>query len=88
MNSERKNIIHLDHISIYDFYLLIDTSQFVIIRGEVSFAHVIQGSIPFFWDMYKSIGGFPSEQSKQFLSMIEANSEYREIHQILNGQKQ
>lgn len=87
VNSERKNIIPLGHISIHDFYLLIDTSQFVIIRGEVSFAHVIQGSVPFFWNIYKSIGGFPSEQSKQFLSMIEANSEYRKIHQILNGQR-
>jgi len=49
----------------------------VIIRGEVSFAHMIQSSVPFFWDMYRDIGGFPETQSEQFLSLMNANIEYR-----------
>lgn len=87
VNSIKKNIISLDYLSVSDFYSLIDSSQFVIIRGEVSFAHIIQRSVPFFWDIYKNIGWFPSEQSEQFLSIIDANQEYRKIHQIINGQR-
>ena len=49
---------------------------------------MIQGSVPFLWDMYQGIGGWPSEQSDQLLDLIGASSEYREMHQILNGQKE
>jgi hypothetical protein len=83
----QKNIVTLDFLSLNDFYHILDTSEFVIIRGEVSFAHVVQSGVPFFWDMYKWIGWFPSEQSIQFLDLIQANDEYRELHNILNSQK-
>ncbi|MBX9809191.1 hypothetical protein K2X92_02265 [Candidatus Gracilibacteria bacterium] len=83
----QKNIMTLDFLSLDEFYNLIDTSEFVIIRGEVSFGHVVQSSVPFFWDMYKGIGGFPEEQSIQFLDLIGANDGYRELHNILNSQK-
>jgi len=85
---ERKNIIYIDFLPMNMFYSLLDTSEFAIIRWEVSWAHMIQGSIPFFWDMYRSIGGWPSEQSDQFLEFIWASREYRAIHQILGGQKE
>jgi hypothetical protein len=49
----QKNIVTLDFLPLDEFYNLIDTSEFVIIRGEVSFAHVMQSGVPFFWDMYK-----------------------------------
>lgn len=83
----QKNIMTLDFLSLDEFYNLIDTSEFVIIRGEVSFGHVVQSSVPFFWDMYKWIGWFPEEQSIQFLDLIWANDGYRELHNILNSQK-
>ncbi|NRH20658.1 elongation factor P maturation arginine rhamnosyltransferase EarP [Candidatus Gracilibacteria bacterium] len=86
VESKKSNIIHLDFLPSSEFYSLLDSSEFVIIRGEVSFAHMIQSSVPFFWDMYRGIGGFPEEQSKQFLSFLGANEEYRGVHQILNGQ--
>ena len=59
----------------------------MIIRGEVTFAHMIQTLVPFFWDMYRGIGGFSSEQSEQYLSMMGADSQYRNIHKILNRQQ-
>ncbi len=68
--------------------MLLDTSEFAIIRGEVSWAHMIQGSVPFLWDMYQGIGGWPSEQSEQFLDFAGASPGYRTLHQILGGQKQ
>ncbi len=83
----RENIISLDFLSTHEFYSLLDTSEFVIIRGEVTFAHIIQARVPFFWNMYSDVGGFPSEQSEHYLSMINASTEYHDIHSILNNQK-
>ena len=56
IESKRENIFLLDFLPPSEFYLLLDTSEFVIIRGEVSVAHIIQRSVPFFWDIYKNIG--------------------------------
>ena len=85
--SDIPNITVLDFLPSTAFYALLDSSEFVFIRWEVSFAHIIQTVVPFFWDMYRGIGGFPTEQSDQFLSLIGASPEYRRTHQILNGQK-
>lgn len=87
IESKNPNIVELDFLPVSEFYSLLDSSEFVIIRGEVSFAHMIQSSVPFFWDMYRSIGGFPEEQSGQFLLYIDADDEYKSTHQMLNGQK-
>lgn len=87
VDSKRENIISLNFIPSSEFYSLLDTSEFVIIRGEVTFAHMIQTWVPFFWNMYSGIGWFPSEQSEQYLSMIGAGCEYYDIHSILNGKK-
>jgi hypothetical protein len=70
-----------------DFYAILDSSEFVITRWETSFSHMIQTWVRFFWDMYRAKGWFPEEQSTQFLDMIEATPEYREIHAVLNGKK-
>ncbi len=85
--STKENIISLDWLDIPHFYTLLDTSEFVFIRWEVSWSHMIQGSVPFFWDMYQDIGGFSIDQSIQFLSIIGASPAYRDVHQILNWQK-
>lgn len=77
VHSKKTNIIELGFLQSSEFYSLLDSSEFVIIRGEVSFAHMIQSSVPFFWDMYRDIGGFPETQSEQFLSLMNANIEYR-----------
>ncbi len=87
INSENKNIISLDFLSFEEFYSLLDSSEFVIIRGEVTFAHMIQTWVPFFWNMYSDIGWFPTGQSEQFLSLIGSSEQYREVHNILNAQK-
>ncbi len=87
IDSKRENIIAFDFLPSHEFYSMLDTSEFVIIRGEVTFAHMIQTRVPFFWNIYSDIGGFPTEQSEQYLSMMNASSEYRDIHSILNNQK-
>lgn len=87
VSSKKTNIIELGFLPSSEFYSLLDSSEFVIIRGEVSFAHMIQSSVPFFWDMYRDIGGFPEEQSEQFLSLMNANIEYRWVHQMVNEKK-
>jgi hypothetical protein len=68
----------------HEFYHLIDTSEFAIIRGDTTFAHMIQGSVPFFWDMYRGLGGFPREQSDAYISLIGASDSYHDVHEILN----
>jgi hypothetical protein len=87
MTSMKENIISLDFLPSSEFYHLLDTSEFVIIRWEVTFAHMIQTGVPFFWNIYSDIGGFPIDQSEQYLSYIDASAEYRQVHQILNWQK-
>ncbi len=87
IKSQKSNIRFLDFLPTHDFYVLLDTSEFAIIRWEVSWAHMIQGSTPFFWDMYQTIGGWPIEQSEQFQGLIWASPEYHRVHQILGGQK-
>lgn len=84
IESHHPNVIVCEFLSLEEFYAILDSSGFVIIRWEVSFAHVIQSWVPFFWDMYKRIGGFPGEQSSQFLDMIWASHIYRQVHGILN----
>ena len=37
-----------------------------------------------FWDMYKEIGGLHHEQSGDYLTLIDANEEYRDLHNRLN----
>jgi hypothetical protein len=87
INSANKNIISLDFLPSEEFYSLLDSSEFVIVRGEVTFAHMIQNWVPFFWNMYSNIGWFPIDQSEQFLSLIGASTEYRKVHNILNIEK-
>ena len=88
VESKKANIICLDFLTTHEFYMILDTSEFAIIRWEVSWAHMIQGSVPFLWDMYQGIGGWPSEQSEQFLDFAGASPEYRELHQMLGWQKE
>lgn len=83
----QKNITHLSPISVNNFYALFSLSDFAIVRGEVSFVQALQSGKAFLWDVYKEIGGFPVEHSEQFLEFWWFDERYREIHAVLNGQK-
>lgn len=81
---KEEGIIHLPFLSIDSYYTLLSLSDFNVVRGEVSFVQALQSGKPFLWDVYKEIGGFPVEQSEQFLALGRFDSSYREIHTILN----
>lgn len=40
--------------------------------------------IPFFWDMYKTIGGMPEEQSHDWITYIDQD-QYSSLHRELNS---
>ncbi len=84
---QRNNITEVDFLPTCEYYSLLDSSEFVIVRGEVTFVHAIQSRVPFFWNLYSDIGWFPNEQSLQYLDLITASWSYREVHAVLNGQK-
>lgn len=86
LSPERENIIKLPLLPMIDFYTLMKLSDFLFIRGEVSFVQAIQMNTPFLWDMYKERWGFYLEQNNQFLEYWKFNEEYSRLHQIVNGQ--
>ena len=85
---DSENVIILPFVSLDIFHHLIAESIWSIVRGEVSFVSTVALGKPFFWDMYKEIGGFHTLQSEQFLELFQAHEEYRDIHARLNRQKE
>ncbi len=74
-------------VDIATWHACIDASEWVIARGEVSaMAALVRGKFAF-WDMYKEIGGFHTEQSDDFLSFAHRDEAYRDLHLRLNNQK-
>lgn len=67
------------------FHHILGYADWSIVRGEVSAMNMMALEKLFFWDMYKMIGGFPAEQSSQFLQNITPGKEYNDIHLRLNG---
>ena len=81
------NIIQMPWVDITTWHALIDESYWTLVRGEVSAVGSLMRGKLAFWDMYKMIGGFNSEQSEDYLDLIGASDTYRDIHDRLNGQK-
>jgi hypothetical protein len=74
-------------VDIATWHACIDASEWVIARGEVSaMAALVRGKLAF-WDMYKQIGGFHTEQSNDFISCLHTDELYHDLHLRLNGQK-
>ena len=42
---------------------------------------------PYFWDMYKGLGGWNEEDSQGFLDFISAGEKYRKLHDQINTGK-
>lgn len=78
------SIHFLPFLSLDIFHHVLAHSLWSIIRGELSWMNMVALEKPFFWDMYKSLGGFPEEQSRQFLELFEVSSNYRGIHNHIN----
>lgn len=66
-------------VSIEEMYAIFENSDYLLTRGEISFMQALQGEKPFLWDLYHAIGGFPADQSNDFLDFIEACPDYRQI---------
>lgn len=65
-----KKIIFLPFVRVEEMYGIFHFSDAIITRGEVSFSQVLQMEKPFLWDMYHEIGGFPHEQSEDYLRFM------------------
>ena len=79
-----KHIHFFPFLTLELFHHVLAHSLWSIIRGELSWMNMVALEKPFFWDMYKSLGGFPEEQSRQFLELFEVSSNYRGIHNHIN----
>jgi hypothetical protein len=87
-NQHDSSMIHLPFLSLTEFSSIIHESAWAIIRWEVSFISTFQLGTPFFWDMYKEIGWFHSEQAEQFLDWQGAPEAFRDLFFRLNGVKE
>lgn len=77
--STSSSIHTLGFLDIESFYTILSHSVGAIVRGEISFMQILRQWKPFLWDIYHSIGGFPEEQSKEFLAYIQPSREYSDI---------
>ncbi len=68
-----------------DFWDLIDLSDVLVLRGEISSLRGLMSDRPYIWDMYKDLGGWNQEDSHSFLDYISASEVYREIHDRINS---
>lgn len=84
---KRENIYNIPWLARDDFWSLIDLSDISILRGEISSVRWLMSGWPFFWDMYKWLGWWNADESDAFLTFLEANKEYREIHERINSGK-
>lgn len=57
----------LPYVSIGQFYSLLALSDVVVVRWEVSLVAALQLWTPFYWDMYKSRGGWNTHEFDAFL---------------------
>lgn len=72
-----KNVIIMPFVSIEEMYAIFDFSDYIVTRGEISFMQVLQLQKPFLWDIYHTIGGFPTAQSEDFLEYIGTSEKYK-----------
>ena len=81
-----EGLVQMPWLDIDTWYALVDQSVWTLVRGEVSaVGSMMRGKLAF-WDMYKMIGGYNSEQSNEYLALITADERYRDIHMRLNGE--
>ncbi len=81
------HVFSLPFLRLDEFHALLSISDWSIIRGEVSFANILSLWKPFFWDMYKEIWGFYTEQNDAFLENFAFSDEYHHVHTRLNNQE-
>lgn len=74
-----KNMIIMPFVSIEEMYAIFEFSDYILTRGEISFMQTLQMQKPFFWDLYHEIGGFPTEQSEDFLDFVGASENYKKF---------
>lgn len=72
-----RNMRVFPFIKASELYSFFEYSEAIITRGEVSFSQVLQMWRPFLWDMYHEIGGFPTEQSEDFLDFVDYTDEQK-----------
>ena len=52
------------------FYRHVYTARANIMRGEVSLVGALQSGVPFYWDMYKALGGWNQHEHRSFLEWM------------------
>ncbi len=77
--TNQKNIFILPMMSFEEMYNFFQNSDYIITRGEVSFSQVLQMWKPFLWDIYHAIGGFPTEQSEEYLRFMNFSKNFEKL---------
>jgi hypothetical protein len=81
---KQKHIISLPLLPIHLFHSLLFSSEWSIVRGDMTGSMMLQLWKPYYWDIYRQIGWVHLELSDAFLDYIFASDEYREVHQRIN----
>jgi len=78
-----EKIIFLPFVRVEEMYGIFHFSDAIITRGEVSFSQVLQMKKPFLWNIYHEIGGFPHEQSEDYLRFMNFGNETQKLQKKL-----
>ena len=78
-----EDVIFLPFVLVQEMYGIFHFSNAIITRGEVSFSQVLQMKKPFLWDIYHEIGGFPTEQSEDYLRFMDFSNETQKLQKKL-----
>jgi hypothetical protein len=78
----------LPFLDIFTWQSILSESEWAILRWEVSASSGFSFGKLGFWDMYKQIGWYNSEQGNDFCNFFDFSPLYKDIHLRLNGQKE
>lgn len=56
----------------------------MIVRGEVSLASALHSGTPFYWDMYKALGGWNEHEHRCFLEWVYLSFEALDAHMLFD----
>lgn len=74
----------IPYVPIDRFYRLFVCVDAMIVRGEVSLVSALHSGAPFYWDMYKALGGWNEHEHRCFLEWMRPSFEVLDAHMLFD----
>lgn len=76
--------VMIPYLPLDDFYSLFLCVDAMIVRGEVSLISALHSGTPFYWDMYKTIGGWNEREHHFFLEWLRPSFEHLDAQRFFD----